>query len=141
MIMKVGFTGTQDGLTDDQVTLIVEVISELDEMTEMHHGDCIGADAEFFTIVRMLKPDVQITGHLPEDESKRAFCENDIECKPLPYLDRNKNIVEEADVLIGTPKNKVEYLRSGTWATIRHARKTGIPRIIIWPDGKYTYED
>jgi len=139
--MKVGFTGTQTGLTDEQIGLIVEVISELDEMAEMHHGDCIGADAQFFTIIRTLKPDVRITGHLPKDESKRAFCENDFEEKPLPYLDRNKNIVSEADVLIGAPESMKEKLRSGTWATIRHARKVGVPRVIIWPDGKYTYED
>ena len=139
--MKVGFTGTQDGMTDDQVTLIVEIVSELTEMAEMHHGDCIGADEQFFTIVRTLLPDVQITGHLPEDESKRAFCESDVECKPLPYLDRNKNIVAEADVLFVIPKGSNETLRSGTWATVRHARKVGVPRAIIWPDGKYKYED
>ena len=135
-----GFTGTQTGLTDAQIELIVDVLSGLDEITEMHHGDCVGADAQFYTIVRMLRPDAKITGHLPEDESKRAFCENDIECKPLPYLERNKNIVSEADVMIACPKQQKEVLRSGTWATVRHARKTGVPVVLIYPDGKYDYE-
>jgi len=139
--MKVGFTGTQDGMTDDQVTLIVEVVSELTEMDEMHHGDCIGADEQFFTIVRTLLPDVQIIGHLPEDESKRAFCENDVEREPLPYLVRNRNIVEEADMMFATPKGPERMRGSGTWATIRYARKAGIKLAIIWPDGKYEYED
>ena len=43
---------------------------------------------------------------------------------PKPYLKRNEDIVNKCDVLIACPidKNK-EILRSGTWATIRKARK------------------
>lgn len=139
--MKVGFTGTQTGLSDPQIGLIVEVLAALEELTKMHHGDCIGADAQFYTIVRTLRPDVTIIGHLPEDESKRAYCDNDVDLTPRPYLERNKKIVEEADVMIACPKEQQEILRSGTWATIRHARKTGVPLVTIYPDGKYDYED
>jgi len=139
--MKMGFTGTQDGMTDDQVALVVEIITKLTEMTEMHHGDCVGADEQFFTIVRAQLPDVEIIGHIPEDESKRAFCDNDVEREPLPYLVRNRNIVAEADVLIATPNGPERMRGSGTWATIRYARKAGIKLAIIWPDGKYEYEN
>jgi hypothetical protein len=139
--MKMGFTGTQDGMTDDQVAVIVEVITELTEMTEMHHGDCIGADEQFFTIVREQLPNVKIIGHIPDVDDKRAFCKNDVERDPLPYLVRNKNIVAEADVMLATPMGPERKRGSGTWATIRYARKAGIRLAIIWPDGKYIYEN
>lgn len=139
--MKVGFTGTQTGLTDEQIELIVEVLAALEELTEMHHGDCIGADAQFYTIVRTLRPNAKIYSHPPTKDDKRAFTESDIVYNPKPYLDRNKDIVEDADVMIACPKEQQEILRSGTWATARHSRKTGVPLVIIYPDGKYEYED
>ena len=107
--MKVGFTGTQTGLSDPQIDLIVEVLAALEELTKMHHGDCIGADAQFYTIVRTLRPNATIIGHLPEDESKRAFCDNDVELTPRPYLERNKNIVAEADVMIACQKSRMKF--------------------------------
>ena len=128
-------------MTDEQVALIVEVITDFEEMEEMHHGDCIGADEQFFVIVRTLKPDVEIFSHPPRKEDKRARCKSDVVYQPMEYLDRNKAIVEDSDVMIACPKGMDEVLRSGTWATVRHARKIGVPRVIIYPDGKYVYED
>lgn len=41
-----------------------------------------------------------------------------------PYLERNKDIANEGiDGLIAAPSGWVEELRSGTWATVRYARK------------------
>jgi hypothetical protein len=45
------------------------------------------------------------------------------------------DIVVESELLIATPKEVKEQLRSGTWATVRRARKVGIPIILITPDG------
>lgn len=44
-----------------------------------------------------------------------------------PYLERNANIVEESSILIACPidKNEEEW-RSGTWSTVRKARKRNI---------------
>ena len=41
--MKIGFTGTQKGMTTAQAYSFIELISGM-EIDEFHHGDCIGAD-------------------------------------------------------------------------------------------------
>lgn len=139
--MKIGFTGTQDGCTDPQFDLLVEVLQELHEVTEAHHGDCLGADFQFTVIVDCIFGTGKIHNHPPEDNKKRAFCRADKIYDPLPYLVRNHNIVDATEILIACPKTMKEELRSGTWATIRYARKQKGVIVILWPDGKYTYED
>jgi outer membrane protein insertion porin family len=54
-------------------------------------------------------------------------------------LDRNRAIVDSCDVLIACPKGPEEQ-RSGTWATVRYARKQKKRIVIIWPDGEVTEE-
>jgi hypothetical protein len=38
-------------------------------------------------------------------------------------LERNLTIVQHSDIVIVTPKEDDEVQRSGTWATVRRARK------------------
>jgi hypothetical protein len=45
---------------------------------------------------------------------------------PGGYMKRNDVLVAHADVLLAFPKTPQEELRSGTWATIRRARKAGV---------------
>jgi hypothetical protein len=139
--MKIGFTGTQDGITPPQFDLLVEVLQELHEVTEAHHGDCIGADREFSVIVDCIFGTGKIHVHPPTDNKKRAFVRSDTIYNPFPFLVRNKNIVNATDILIACPKGMNEEVRSGTWATIRYARKQKGVIVILWPDGKYTYEE
>ncbi len=138
--MEVGFTGTQTGTGDDQLGSLIEIVEGLD-FEKAHHGDCIGADEEFHVVLRTVAPHVKITGHIPDDDSKRAFCDFDILRDPWPYLVRNHHIVDDADLMIACPNGITEIKRgSGTWATIRYTRKQGVPLVIIWPDGSCTYE-
>lgn len=139
--MKIGFTGTQSGITPQQFDLLVEVLQELHEITEAHHGDCFGADWEFSNIVDAIFGFGKIHCHPPEDNKKRAFARVDVMNKALPYIIRNHNIVDATDILIACPKGMIEERRSGTWATIRYSRKQGKPIVILWPDGKYSYEN
>ena len=120
--MKIGFTGTQDGMSQHQKEQFVLIMQELLPI-EFHHGDCIGADAEAHDIVREFFPDVKITIHPPLNKNKRAFRVGDVQKDLLSYLDRNKMIVDETNLLIATPKGNKEVLRSGTWSTVRYARK------------------
>jgi hypothetical protein len=62
----------------------------------------------------------------------RAFNEADVLMEEKPYLERNLNIVKNSSILIACPidKNK-EELRSGTWSTIRQAKKAKIPIYIF----------
>lgn len=139
--MRVGFTGSQHGITDCQLALMVEIIDELTELTEVHHGDCIGADNAFHTVVRLTRPEIRVVSHPPSVSTKRAYCASDHEFAEKPYLERNKEIVACVDVMMACPRAMKEQVRSGTWATIRHARKTQTPLVILWPDGKYIYEN
>lgn len=128
--MKVGFTGTQAGMTEGQVQQLANALLWL-KCQEFHHGDCIGADKmAHFTIRRS---GIYKVGHPPLITSKRAYCLFDKELPPKPYLERNHDIVDATEVLIACPKLKREELRSGTWATVRYARKVGKPVIILWP--------
>jgi hypothetical protein len=128
--MKIGFTGTQLGMSQHQEEQFVLKMFELNP-TEFHHGDCIGADADAHDIVREFFPDVKIVGHIPESNAKRAFKKCDEYRNPLPYLIRNHNIVDETEFLFGSPKADSEELRSGTWSTIRYARKLNRPHTVL----------
>lgn len=72
----------------------------------------------------------------PVNSYKRAYCEGYAEIRGVKeYLDRNHDIVDEVDMLIATPKEYDEQLRSGTWATVRYAEKKDKTIIFIYPDG------
>lgn len=43
------------------------------------------------------------------------------------HLARNDEMIHRADILIAFPRTPEEEKRSGTWATIRRARRKGIP--------------
>jgi hypothetical protein len=120
--MKVGFTGTQIGMSDRQKEQFVLDLQDLNP-TELHHGDCIGADAEAHDIVRAFFPECFIVSHPPIKTNKRAYKKADVYRASKDYLIRNKDIVNEAEVLFGAPSSDVEELRSGTWSTIRFGRK------------------
>lgn len=129
-IDHVGFTGTQRGMTPNQLSV---VRFHLDPYEWVHHGDCIGADAQLHQAAR--RKGHSIHRHPPDNPSKRAFCDFDRDSPERPYLDRNHDIVDASSVLIGAPGEMTEQLRSGTWATIRYARKQRKKVIIVLPDG------
>ena len=100
---------------------------------DFHQGDCIGADAQAAHGARLAG--FRIIGHPPTIDAKRAFFPADEWREPLPYLDRNKRIVAASQEMIATPGEFEEQLRSGTWSTVRHARRLGRPVHVILPDG------
>lgn len=136
--MDIGFTGTQLGCTAQQKATVRRLLIEMDP-EGVAHGDCIGADAEFHAIALQLGKWIRI--HPPYKGSKRAYCEEWNEILPgKDYLDRNKDIVNGVDYLIACPEGDEEVLRSGTWSTVRYARKVGVPVIVVNPDGKVAVE-
>ena len=140
--MKVGFTGTRKGMTILQKKKLLAFLTKFGNVIkEVHHGDCVGADAEFHEIVRQNFPTIKIVIHPPINPKFRAFCDGDEERKPKDYLARNRDIVDETDILIACPAQKKEILRSGTWATVRYARKKKKFILIIFPDGSLEVEN
>lgn len=139
--MNVGFTGTQDGTTSEQHATLCWLVREL-EITEWHHGCCIGADAESVEVIQAWAPKARLVAHPPLNRgkiSRLAIADSPIRRAPKPYLTRNRDIVLETDVLLACPKGP-EELRSGTWATVRYARKQGKRIVIIYPDGTISEE-
>lgn len=99
----------------------------------LHHGDCVNWDARAHSIAKEIGFEVHI--HPPKNESKRAFCRGCLYIdEPVDYLKRNHNIVDSCTHLFACPHDE-EIMRSGTWATVRYARKQNKPITIIWPDG------
>ena len=119
----VGFTGSQEGMSRKQKDTLRQLF-EGNLVGEFHHGDCIGADKESHDIA-MERPNIVTVIHPPINETKRAFCGSLFIKPPKNYLERNHDIVNETDFLIAAPAEDVEQLRSGTWATVRFARKQG----------------
>jgi hypothetical protein len=52
-----------------------------------------------------------------------------------PYLARNKDIVRATEMLVAAPAQDIEQLRSGTWSTVRFARKMERAVWVILPTG------
>jgi hypothetical protein len=130
MKTKVGFTGTQVGMSDKQKLAVRAQLISMDP-DEFHHGDCIGADKEAHDIAVSLG--IKTVIHPPKNNSKRAFCTGDVVLPAGDYLDRNRDIVNSVNVMIATPKEEAEQLRSGTWATIRYAKKVLKSPLVIFP--------
>lgn len=130
----VGFSGTQEGLTTEQIFAIDELLSDNLTTQTAHSGDCIGADAQFYRLAKL--QGLWSVGHPPINSSKRAFCDFDEEMTPGEYLDRNRTIVKASDWMIFGPKGYKEELRSGTWSTKRFTCEQGKNGFIVWPDGK-----
>ena len=140
----VGFTGTRTGLTEPQLKALRQWL-ESHPPTEVHHGNCVGADEQFAKAVVDMAP---LNAELPyEVAHPTTFTKLQIRNgwadeyrTPLPPLERNKKIVAAVDVLVAGPSGP-ETLRSGTWATVRACRKAGKPVVIVWPNGTITEEN
>jgi hypothetical protein len=133
--MKIGFTGTRYGLTSQQRNELNRILRSKGT-EQFHHGDCRGADWEAHHLARRLL--IPVVLHPPVENTARAHCRGwDISRVPLPYLERNRAIVDETDELIACPRTYTEEAepRSGTWYTVRYAARIGRPVLIILPDG------
>ena len=134
--MIIGFTGTHKGMTDEQYIAVQQLVQDFfdPEYThEYHHGDCVGADAQFDGICKHYDNAFAYI-HPPENAKARAFCSG-YEFPKKPYLVRNHDIVDSVDVMIATPGTMHEVLRSGTWATVRYTRKCKKQLIVVYPNG------
>lgn len=136
--MIIGFTGTRQGISPIQKQNLESILDNI--LPEIViHGGCIGADEEFHRICLEYRlgeslylpyPFIMIYPSYLKDQ--QGVCPNPtflaIEQDPLI---RNQAIVHQSDILIAAPKYETEELRSGTWATIRYARKMGVPVVIL----------
>lgn len=146
----VGFTGTRSGMTAAQRETVDQFLLHLLDKRPPGkilavHGDCEGADTNFheacFAFRELYTRERLIIRIRPCSHSSRAWNKGADEVMPVkPPLDRNVDIAQDCSVLIATPPTFEEIRRSGTWHTIRQARKLGKPMCIVWPDGTFTRE-
>jgi hypothetical protein len=137
---EIGVTGTQAGATDAQIDTLRVWFERFRERGVLwkNNGDCLGFDAQAGLLWKWFGGKLRL--HVPDCDAKRAFLPGDAVEPPLPYLTRNRNIVDRSRALVAAPKGFSEELRSGTWATIRYARKCRLPVLIIFPDGSVAQE-
>jgi len=137
VIDAIGFTGTQQGMTEDQQNNLRYFLILLHiPGREFHHGDCVGADFEAANIAQEIG--YRVIAHPPTKvdgkPDKRAYHQSD-EIRPVkPYLTRNHNIVMACQIVIAAPVRNVRpsSLRGqGTWWTITDAEKQGRSLIIL----------
>lgn len=131
--VHIGFTGTRGGMSKGQKATLLMILKgaayghERDAV--LHHGDCVGADAEAHEVAQSLGLAMVI--HPPTNPQARAFCQDAEAWMPeAAYLIRNHDIVKASTLLIAAP-GCAEVVRSGTWATVRYARKTGGQVVIL----------
>lgn len=133
--MIIGVTGSRYGPTQVQRIWLFGMLAEAQAV---HHGACVGVDAAAHSLA--LTYELPVTVHPPQDLTHADTST----MVPLPgitvrerrsYLTRNQNIVDECEVLLALPMGPEER-RSGTWATVRYARKIGRRGWICQPDGQ-----
>jgi hypothetical protein len=136
----IGFSGSRKGCSPAQLVWLEEAlrIDVLMGVTELHHGDCVGADEVAHDLA--LNFGIKIVVHPPVDPKYRAYCTGiNVEVRePKEYKARDRDIVRETAALYATPEGlEVNYPRSGTWYTVRWAAT--LNRIISYclPNGEW----
>ena len=139
----IGFTGSRlvlgARLVHTKLEYLLQELQHQHGQLTVHHGDCLGMDDVFHNCA--LKLGLWIVIHPPLDTKYQANCAgvlvpslngSDIRYPKLEvlqrkgYLVRNHDIVDACKILIASPKEiHREERRSGTWATVRYARKEG----------------
>lgn len=121
MIIKVGITGTRDGMSAYQWQQVIAFLSRDTCRRELHHGDCVGVDAEIAILARDLGWYIVCHPHI--DEKLRAFTPYDETRIPKTHFARNRNIVDETMMMLVVPKQMGHQTFGGTWYTHDYAKK------------------
>lgn len=140
------FTGTSRAkLSIPQIISLEEVIWDVFEKgcIWLSHGEAAGADKIANSLAHragMQTISHPWTGNKDANGRWHRFQFIDIRTEPKDDpIERNHDIVDDGMLLIAAPSCP-EYMRSGTWATVRYARKVHKPRVIVWPDGRIEWE-
>ena len=129
---KIGVTGTRSGMNDKQALDVTTFLLQFDPATtEVHHGDCVGVDVQVAEIAAYLG--MRVVCHPPSKTELRAYHKSDEVRIPLSYFARNRNIVDETDVLMVVPYQDTHQPSGGTLYTHDYAVKRGKERKVFFP--------
>jgi hypothetical protein len=133
--LNIGFTGTKRGMTLFQESWLYSTLdaysAEPGERWFLH-GDCVGADFNAADIAFRLGFKIWVFPPVNEKFRGKYYNVNRAEA-PAKYLVRDHAIVDNCDFLIGMPGDNYEMRRSGTWASIRYAKKLDKPVWVCYP--------
>jgi len=140
--MRYAFTATQKVPAGGEA-IIEATVAALRDGTEFTSGSAYGGDSLIARIVaevwpravnRVVRPAAPCS---PEAARWATLVEQAPEGKDQrdAYGKRNIYMLNRADVLVAFPRNGREALRSGTWWTVRMARKRSIPILVVPLDG------
>jgi len=133
--MIFGVTGTRSGMTDKQKENVNDFFSGyVKEINELHHGDCVGVDVELAEIADGLG--YNVVCHPPEKTDLRAYHKSGEIREPFSYFKRNRNIVDECDILLVIPYQDEWQSNGGTWYTHDYANKKNKDIVIFYPNGQ-----
>lgn len=133
--MRVGFTGTREGMSRYQASQCQSVLALLKKASPN---------------AAMFAPEFHYGTHeratLLADEEAAKLAEA-LGFSRMPHyamageeLGRNREIVAVVSILIAAPLTDKEELRSGTWATVRYARERHMPVVMLCRDEPVYYE-
>ena len=139
--LHIGFSGTRYGMTLLQRRAVYRVFRwyrDNRNAITVHHGSCVGADAEAHDIARMLgmavalHPGVSAKGDSPT-RAECAMLPGERTWNPQGYSVRNAAIVACTGVLVAAPHG--ELPSHGTNHAISCAVKLERPVVIVSADG------
>lgn len=137
--MKVSFTGSQSGMILAQRGHLLQQLKTL-RPSAFIHGGCVGADDEadelaaYLGIPRFVFGSSNVLKSVSETTMLARVGSAVVFIGPrVPPLQRNPKIVDAGDLLIAAPKERAEVLRSGTWTTVRLARRAGKQIVLLLP--------
>lgn len=136
-----GFTGTREKITDAQLAWLYTELED-NRPTEVHHGACTGADIA----VHETALDLDLLIHvwppvnLKYCATQCLYPRRGVIVHPrMPYLNRDREIVQAATVLKALPKQEQQppaNLWGGTWYTVDFAQRMRVPVDICYPSGR-----
>lgn len=138
--MNIGVSGTRKGITDAQRGRLYDLFSAPAlKDGKLTHGGAKGVDEDaawmWDRIHGPLSADVCPSDLRPDGNYPEPLYKAD----PKPPLSRNKDIVDNVDIMVILPQQDHEVLRSGTWMTYRWAIRQHVFTIVILPDGKIKF--
>lgn len=132
---SIGITGTRGNISQFQSEWLDTWLTT-NTAKVLHHGDCIGADD--MAALKFHRYDTYIIAHpgLVRKEYRAHCTANDLVMTSTETHRRNFTIVKLSDLLLAFPSGpEKDFPRSGTWQTIRIARRFNRSHIIVYPQG------
>jgi hypothetical protein len=133
-VFRVGVTGTRSGMTNYQKQNVYQYLYDIIEgvdVAQFNHGDCIGVDGEAADIAMDLG--YEIVCFPPLEFILRYNHKSDIIHAPQTYMKRNRDIVDNSDVMMAVPWEMEHQSKGGTWYTFDYSIKKKVPIQLFLP--------